>query len=163
VIKPSYGGDDVAMRRAAQEYYDTLDPLDALERDKLVRSLGEPVPLTVLQGEGPPIGATLAFRNGESRRYTSELPESAPNLYAVALIGAHLPWETIQPSSLCIVACAEYTTWKDGEGWGWTHLDPDTKYAIGHDLEEMGARPDQWYYLVLGEAVAVTPTCTPVN
>lgn len=106
----------------------------------------------------PRIGATLAFRNLESRTYTIDLPETAPNLYAVALVDARFPWKQIAPSSPYVVACLEYTTWTKGEGWGWTHLDPDTKYAIGHDLTEMEAEIGQWYYLVIGTQEAVSTT-----
>jgi len=99
-------------------------------------------------------GATLAFRNHEKRTYYHEIPENypdLPSLYAVAMIDGHFPWHKVEPSGDYIIACLEYTTWKDGEGWGWIHLEPDTKIDIGIDLTEWEAVPDQWYYMVVGE------------
>lgn len=118
----------------------------------------------IQEAKPPRIGATLAFRNCESRTYYWDIPGlNMPNLYAVALIDGHFPWRKIEPSSDHIVACLEYTTWTHGEGWGWTHLEPDTKYTIGYDLMGMGVEPDQWVYLVIGEQEEVqSPICIKV-
>jgi hypothetical protein len=33
--------------------------------------------------------------------------------------------------------------------WGWVHLDPDANAIIGEDLEEIGATPGKWIYMII--------------
>jgi hypothetical protein len=79
------------------------------------------------------------------------MPEGVRDLYAVALVDMHFPWKRVEPSSPYAVVCMHYSVWGSGEGWGWTHIEPDTKEDIGRDLTEMSAEPGQWYYMILGE------------
>lgn len=103
----------------------------------------------------PTIGATLAFRPDEIRYYNSQESEleNFHTLYAVCLIESP-PWPEGEVSSACkplVVACIQMTNWASREFpcWGWVHLDPDAKLIIGHDLEGMEAKYNQWIYMAI--------------
>jgi hypothetical protein len=99
-------------------------------------------------------GATLSFRPDEVRAYRfDELPDVFGTFYAVTLLDSP-PWPEGDVSPQCkpfVVACIQFAEWGSHmfPSWGWVHLDPDARAIIGEDLEEIGAPPGKWIYMII--------------
>jgi hypothetical protein len=97
----------------------------------------------------------LSFRPGEHRTYYDELQGDE---YAVMLLDIpSLPEEHHPECMAMTVLCAQQYVCTESERpdellWGWVHLTPDAKEAIGQDLEEGGASKGLWYYMRITSA-----------
>ena len=88
------------------------------------------------------MGLTLAFRPDETVAFYSSVPRSPRgNVFAVAMIDFHLPNHA---PGAAVVASAYFP--KVG-GWGWIHIDADTKERIGDLLAKHEAPAGRWYYI----------------
>lgn len=103
----------------------------------------------------PTIGATLAFRPDEIRRYSSDEADFANfhTFYAVMLNSVErFPKGNVSPKCKPLgVACMQMACWGDSDfpSWGWVHLDPDAKLLIGYDLAAMDVERDEWIYMAI--------------
>ena len=99
------------------------------------------------------VDETLAFRPGESFTIRTSVPDNKYKyLYAVCMASVPtLPGRVHQTCEPFCIVCARWQIWDESKkpSWGWTHLDPSTKDAIGNELVINGADPDIWYYMTI--------------
>jgi len=97
----------------------------------------------------------VALRAGESfeiEPWTGDPGDMARPTYAVALFEAPdlaklniAISPTSDPTGLALVGLT-------AEGWGWLPVEPNTKEMIGKLLDTAGAKPGEWYRLIINYA-----------
>jgi hypothetical protein len=104
--------------------------------------------------------ATLALRPGEPIAIFADPPPQVkrPDVFAVCVLEPpEFPGDRekkFRADSPRVVAAI--TWYPHLEGWGFIHLEGDTKRVIGDLLfDKMHAETDRWYWLVLGGADTV--------
>lgn len=98
------------------------------------------------------INSILCFRVGDLpgfRKWTGEIDASKGPVYAVALVEAP---PLLVLGGLVSTSCWPFATVAAGftaEGWGWCHIEASTKDYIGAALQELKARPGEWWEMVI--------------
>lgn len=99
------------------------------------------------------INSILCFRVGDLpgfRKWTyGPVDFSKGPVYAVALVEAPT---LLVLGGVVSDSCWPYATVAAGftaEGWGWCHIEASTKDYIGAALQELKARPGEWWEMVI--------------
>jgi hypothetical protein len=104
-------------------------------------------------------GATLCLRPQEAIAIFPDPPAQVkrPNVFAVCAVEPpefpgkrELNYRADPPRAIIAI-----TYYPNLDGWGFIHLEPDTKRVIGDLMfDKLHCENDRWYWLVLGEVTA---------